>query len=350
MEKRRLGRSDIHVSVMSLGSMTWGQQNSESDAHAQLDMALDHGVNLIDTAELYSVPRAAETQGSTERYIGTWLASRGRRDEVVLASKVVGPMDEATWIRGGDNRFDRAHMTQALEESLKRCQTDYFDLYQLHWPERDVQVFGRGGPTFDRKIDHDFTPFDEVLDVLQDFVKQGKVRAVGLSNETAWGTMRYLAAGEAKPGQRPRMASIQNAYSLLNRSFESDLAEVALYEDCGLLAYSTLANGLLTGKYQGGVIPPGSRLTVWQNPRYLKAPYMQPALDAYLDLARESGLDPVHMALAFVNSRPFVTSNIVGATSTKQLQQNLAAIDLTLSAEVLTAINAIHRQYTNPCP
>lgn len=350
MEFRTLGRSDIRVSVMALGSMTWGEQNSEADAHAQLDLACDQGVNFIDTAELYSVPRSAETYGATERFIGTWLARRGGRDQVVLASKVVGPMGEADWIRGGNNTFGRAHLTQALEDSLKRCQTDYFDLYQLHWPERDVQKFGRGGTAFNRQIDRNFTPFEEVLDTLQDFVRQGKVRALGLSNETAWGTMRYLAAHEAKPDQRPRMASIQNAYSLLNRTFEGDLAEVALYEDCGLLAYSTLANGLLTGKYQGGAMPAGSRFTVWQNPRYLKAPYMQPALDAYLALATEHGLDPTLMALAFVNARPFVTANIVGATSIQQLAHNLRAADLTLTAEVLEGIDAIHRHYTNPCP
>ncbi len=350
MEFRKLGRSDIRVSVMALGSMTWGEQNSEAEAHAQLDLACDRGVNFIDTAELYAVPRKAETYGLTERYIGSWLAARGRRDQVVLASKVVGPMGEAKWIRGGENRFTPAHLTQALDDSLKRCQTDYFDLYQLHWPERDVQKFGRGGTTFMRDIDHDFTPFLEVLDTLQDFVKEGKVRQVGLSNETAWGTMRYLAAHEIQPDQRPRMASIQNAYSLLNRTFEGDLAEVALYEDCGLLAYSTLANGLLTGKYQGGAMPEGSRFTVWQNPRYLKAPYMQPALDAYLALAAEHGLDPAQMALAFVNDRPFVTSNIIGATSIQQLAHNLKAADMTLSQEVLEGIDAIHRQFTNPCP
>ena len=348
MEFRQLGRTDIKVSKLCIGSMTWGEQNTEAQGHEQLDYAVDQGINFIDTAELYAIPRAEQTYGETERIIGSWLTTRRNRDKVVLASKAAGPMGEAEWIRGGDEKFNRQHLTKAIEDSLKRCQTDYFDLYQLHWPERDVQVFGRDGATFNRDTAQSWTPVEETLEVLQDFVKQGKIRTYGLSNETAWGTMHHVSAAERLGAPRP--VSIQNAYSLLNRTFENDLAEVALFEDVGLLAYSPLASGLLTGKYRGGAVPPGSRLSVWKNDRYFAAERAPAAVEAYFEVAQELGISLTTLAMAFVNDRAFVTSNIFGATTMDQLKENVASAQVTLSDEVLKKLDAIQIASPNPCP
>ena len=345
MEYRRLGRSDISVSAICLGTMTWGQQNSEAEGHEQMDYALDQGINVFDTAEMYAVPTRAETYGRTEEIIGTWFKARGTRDRVILATKVVGPGGFA-YIREGKTRHNREHIVAAVEGSLRRLQTDYIDLYQLHWPDRPLNAFGRLG--YEHAPDDDPVPMAETLGVLDDLVKAGKLRAVGVSNETPWGVMRFLALSEA--GLGPRMASIQNPYSFLNRSFEARLAEVAIREDCGLLAYAPLGAGTLTGKYLNGQEPPGARLTLWPDNRRYRGEQADRAVAAYVALAQKHDLDPAQMALAFVISRPFVTSAIIGATTMDQLRTNIAARDVQLSEDLLTEIDAIHKIYTYPCP
>ena len=346
MNQRPLGMTDLRVSELCLGTMTFGEQNTESDAFAQLDRAVDAGINFIDTAEIYPVPPKAETQGATERFIGNWLAERGGRERLVIASKVAGPGDWIDYLRMPGRRLDRANIEAALDASLKRLRTDYIDLYQLHWPDRETNYFGKLG--YSHPETDDSVPLLETLQVLDDLVKAGKVRHVGLSNETPWGTLRMLALAETHG--LPRMVSIQNPYSLLNRSFEVGLAEVALREHCGLLAYSPLAFGMLSGKYLNGARPAGARLTLFSRfDRYSSAEAVQATAD-YCAIARRYGLDPARMALAFVTSRPFVTSNIIGATTLEQLESNLASSSLTLSDEVLQAIEAVHTRLPNPSP
>lgn len=345
MEYRKLGRTDIEVSVICLGTMTWGEQNTEAEAHEQLDAASAAEVNFIDVAELYPVPPKAETFALTEQYIGNWLKRRGQRDDVVLASKVVGRGDWLEHIRGGQACLDRPNIEKALHDSLERLQTDYLDLYQLHWPDRNTNYFGELGYTHN---EGDSVPIEETLRVLADLVQAGKIRHVGLSNETPWGTMEFLRLAEQC--SLPRMVSIQNPYSLLNRSFEIGLAEVAHREDCGLLAYSPLGFGVLSGKYLNGQQPANARLTLYERFSRYSSPQAEAAAQAYVDLAREHELDPSQMALAYVNSRPFVTSNIIGATSMAQLQSNLSSIALNLNEEVLVGIEAIHQQHPNPAP
>jgi aryl-alcohol dehydrogenase-like predicted oxidoreductase len=347
MDYRPLGRTGLSVSVICLGSMTWGSQNSEAEGHAQIDYALDHGVNFIDTAEMYPVtPSLPETRGRTEEIIGTWIAARGGRDRYILATKVSGP-SRAEPIRGGNNKLDRRNIEQAIDDSLRRLRTDYIDLYQLHWPDRRVPMFGARGLTTLGKGE-DSTPIAETLAVLDDLVRAGKIRHVGVSNETPWGVGEYLTL--ARDQGLPRIASIQNAYNLLNRTFEIGLSEYALREDVGLLAYSPLAAGNLSGKYLGGITPAGSRRAVAkQFVRYENT--AQPIASArYVATAVAFGLDPAQMALAFVNSRPFVTSSIIGATSMEQLAIDIGSIDLTLSDEVLAAIDAVHAVIPDPCP
>jgi aryl-alcohol dehydrogenase-like predicted oxidoreductase len=346
MEYRRLGRSDLHVSVICLGTMTWGTQNTEADGHQQMDYALDHGVNFWDTAEMYSVPPRQETYGRTEEIIGSWFKSRGKRDKVILASKIAGPDERFPYVRDGNLRFDRKNIQAAVDASLKRLQTDYIDLYQLHWPERSVNVFGR--LLYSHDADEVWTPFEETLDALGEVVKAGKVRQVGLSNETAWGAMSWLKLAEQ--GRGPRMVSIQNAYSLLNRMFEVGVAEVAIREQCGLLAFSPLGMGVLSGKYLDGKRPAGARLTLYTFFNRYLSERGQAATRAYVELARRHNLDPAQMALAWVNSRPFVTSNIIGATTMDQLKSNIASADLVLSPELVGEIEALHREHTIPCP
>ncbi len=345
MQRRKLGLTGIEVSALGLGTMTWGQQNSEEDAFEQLDFAIDQGVNLVDTAEMYPVPPRSETAHRTEEILGRWLERRGRRADVVLATKVTGraPMP---WIRGGP-RLSRAQIREAIEGSLRRLRTDYVDLYQLHWPDRVTNFFGQLGyvpPAHD-----DSVPIFETLGALAELVAEGKVRHVGVSNETPWGLMKYLE-GAARFGH-PRAVSIQNPYSLLNRSFEVGLAEMALKEQVGLLAYSPLAFGVLTGKYLGGERPEGARLSLFGHhfTRYVKAEALK-AAEAYVRLAHDAGLDPAQMALAFVTSRPFVTSNLVGATTMEQLRSNLASATLELPPDVLRAIDEIHTAIPNPAP
>ncbi len=347
MEYRPLGSSGIQVSAICLGTMTWGEQNSADEAFAQLDLALESGVNFIDTAELYAIPPRAETYGRTEAIIGEWLHKRGGRERVVLATKVAGP--GPGWvdhIRGGRSRFDASNIRTALEGSLRRLGTDYVDLYQLHWPERTTNFFGRLG--YEHVPEEAFTPFRETLEVMDALVREGKVRAFGVSNETAWGVMAYLREG-ALHGL-PRVVSVQNPYNLLNRSFEVGLAEVAHREEAPLLAYSPLAFGTLSGKYLDGARPPGARLTRWPDyDRYVN-PQAVAATREYVALARDHDLDPAQMALAFVTGRPFLASNIIGATTLEQLRSNLASARVRLPDPVLDAIEAIHARYPNPSP
>lgn len=346
MEYRPLGNTDLEVSALCLGTMTFGQQNTEAEAHQQLDAALAAGVNFIDTAEMYPVPPMAETQGLTERYIGSWLKARGKREQIVLASKVAGPAEWASYIRPA-MAFDRHNITTALDASLQRLQTDYLDLYQLHWPERNTNYFGQLGYQHQPEGENQ-TPIEETLTVLAEQVAAGKIRHIGLSNETPWGVMRFLQAAD-KLGLAP-VVSVQNPYNLLNRSFEVGLAEIAHRENVGLLAYSPLAFGVLSGKYLNGAQPAGARLTLFERFSRYTHPRATAATQAYCDLAKQHGLAPAQMALAYVTSRPFLTSNIIGATTMEQLEHNLASAEIELSAEVIEGIESIHAQYTYPCP
>lgn len=346
MQYSQLADTGLRVSRICLGTMTFGEQNTEGQAHAQLDRALAAGVNFIDTAEIYPVPPRAETQGLTESHIGTWLHSRGGRDRVILASKVAGPGTWVGYLRDGNPRLDRPNITKALEASLARLQTDYLDLYQLHWPDRETNYFGKLG--YEPVADEQSTPLLETLEVLAELVRAGKVRHIGVSNETPWGLMTALQLADLLG--LPRPVSIQNPYNLLNRSFEIGLAEVALREHCGLLAYSPLAFGVLAGKYLNGVRPAGARLTLFQRFSRYSNPESDRASAAYVALARRHGLDPAQMALAWINSRPFVTSTIIGATTLDQLEANLGSLDLTLSEDVIAGIEAIHRGQPNPSP
>jgi len=347
MEYSLLGNTDLKVSRLCLGTMTWGEQNTEAEAHEQLDYALEQGINFIDTAEMYAVPPRPETYGLTETYIGTWLKKRQNRDKVILATKVAGPGKIAQHVRGGPC-LDRDNIRQAIEASLRRLQTDYIDLYQVHWPERQTNFFGKLGYTYHE--DEHKTPIVETLFALGELVKEGKVRYVGVSNETPWGVMTYLRTAE-QGSSFPRIVSIQNPYSLLNRIYEIGLAELSHRENVGLLAYSPLAFGVLSGKYLNGARPAGARLTLFTRfDRYIKDEYAVQATKAYVQLAQKYGLDPAQMALAYVNSRPFLTSNIIGATTMEQLKADIASIDLTLDGEILEAIEAIHQQHPNPCP
>ena len=347
MEYRQLGNTDISVSALCLGSMTWGEQNTQAQAHEQLDYALDQGINFLDTAEMYPVPARAETQGATESIIGNWLKKRNCRSKMVIASKVAGPgRDWLTHFRGGNNCLDRANIESAVEESLRRLQTDYIDYYQLHWPDRQTNYFGKLGYPWPARDDS--IPLVETLGVLADLVAAGKVRQVGVSNETPWGTMRCLCLSETE--NLPRIQAIQNPYNLLNRSFEVGLAEISHREQLGLLAYSPLGMGVLSGKYLKGQRPAGARLSLFPDYNRYSNPQAMAATEAYVKLAREHDLDPAQMALAFVTGRPFVTSNIIGATNMEQLQSNIASQEIRLSPELLASLDEIHATYTNPAP
>jgi len=348
MEYRKLGNTGLDVSLICLGTMTWGEQNSLDDALQQLDYALDQGVNFVDAAEMYPVPPRAETQGRTEECIGEWFARRGGRDRVILATKVSGRSDATgDWrhLRGGP-QLSRAHIREAVRDSLKRLRTDYIDLYQVHWPERTTNFFGQLG--YRHREQEGLNSIEETLAALTELVREGLVRHIGISNETPWGVMEYLRA--ARERDLVRVASIQNPYNLLNRSFEIGLAEMSLREQVGLLAYSPLAMAMLTGKYSGGARPEGARLTLFSRFQRYSGPQAVAASEAYVALAREHDLDPGAMALAFVNSREFVTSTIIGATRMDQLAANIASVRVQLSDAVIAGIEAIHRQYSNPAP
>lgn len=349
MELRPLGRTGMMVSALCLGTMTYGQQNTEAEGHAQMDYALGEGINFFDTAEVYSIPPKAETQGSTERIIGAWFKARKNRDKVILASKVAGRGQGGTYLRNGATAcLSRAQIFEAIDGSLRRLGTDYIDLYQLHCPDRPMTEWGSNPTTYTRPAGGETVPIEETLSALGELVKLGKIRAIGLSNETPWGTMRFLALADALG--LPRVASIQNAYSLINRTYEIGLAEVGMREDVGLLAYSPLAQGYLTGKYLDGQRPDGARTTLFNRGQRYEKPGCDVAIRAYLDLARELGVDPAQLALQFVTTRPFVASNIIGATKMEQLKTDIASVRLPWTAEIEARINAIHQLHQNPAP
>ena len=349
MEYRKLGRTDLSVSALCLGTMTFGQQNNESEGHAQLDYAFSRGVNFLDTAEIYSIPPRPETQGSTERIVGSWLKARGGRDKVIVATKVAG-RGEMTWLRENNapTRLDKKNIAYAIDGSLKRLQTDYIDLYQLHWPDRSVPLFGSDGTVWRQPSAREEVAVEETLAALDELVKAGKVRHIGLSNETPWGVARFLRGAEAGVG--PRVVSIQNAYHFLNRAFEMGLAEFAWRDQVGLLAYSPLAQGYLTGKYQNGARPPGARTTLFERGQRYETAGAAEAIDKYLALAEELGLDPAQFAIAYVTSRPFVTSSIIGATTLAQLEADMGSIEVKITPEIEARVDALHQLHSNPTP
>ena len=344
MEYRQLGDSDLHVSALSLGTMTFGEQNTEAQAHAQLDYAVSRGVNFIDTAEMYPVPPRADTVHRTESYIGTWL-KRQQRDKLIVATKIAGPSRGFAWIRNGP-RIYREHIHAAIDASLKRLQTDYVDLYQIHWPDRYVPMFG--ATSYEADKEYDAVPIAEQLQALAELVKAGKVRHIGLSNETPWGVMEFVRlAGEMG---LPKIVTVQNAYHLMNRTYESGLAEVCRHANVGLLAYSPLAFGHLTGKYLAAPDTKG-RITLFPSfgQRYAKV-NVPAASGEYARIAQQAGLTPATMALAFARTRWFTCSVILGATNLEQLRENLDSDEVVLSAQVLEKIEAVHKRYPNPAP
>ncbi|MFD2096897.1 NADP(H)-dependent aldo-keto reductase [Corallincola platygyrae] len=345
MRYHTLPNTDLRVSKICLGTMTYGEQNNEKEAHQQLDMALELGVNFIDAAEMYPVPPKPETQGRTESYIGSWLANRGNREKVILATKAAGPGGPADHVRP-NLKLDMSNLRAAIDDSLTRLHTDYIDLYQIHWPERSTNFFGQLGYVASQEAEG--TSILETLEALDALVKTGKIRHIGISNETPWGVAQYLNL--AKMYDLPRAITIQNPYNLLNRSFEVGLAEFSHREGIELLAYSPLAFGALSGKYLEEHWPEGARMTLYKRfARYFTAKGIE-ATRSYVDIARRFGLDPAQMALAYVNSRPFVASNIIGATDLIQLKMNIQSVDLELSDEVMAAIEQAHTNNPNPCP
>ncbi len=346
MQHHRIPHSSLEVSVLGLGTMTYGEQNSEAEAHQQLDYALAAGISLIDTAEMYPVPPRPETQGLTESYIGSWIKARGNREKIILASKIAGPSrgNDAS-IRPGQV-LDRKNVRAALDASLKRLNTDYLDLYQLHWPQRPTNFFGKLGYTYTE--DNSAVTLLETLEALNEQVRAGKIRYIGVSNETPWGVMRYLQLAEKH--DLPRIVSIQNPYSLLNRSFEIGLAEISQHEGVELLAYSSLAFGTLSGKYLNGAKPAGARNTLFSRFTRYSSAQSEAAVAEYVGLAKKLNLDPSQMALAFVRQQPFVASTLLGATTLEQLKINIDSQDLTLDEEVINSLEAIHKRFTIPAP
>lgn len=345
MKYTTIPNTDIKVSKICLGTMTFGEQNTEVEGHEQMDYALEQGVNFFDTAELYSVPARAETYGATEKIIGSWLKKTGNRDKVVIASKIAGSGPYTAHIRS--NGFAKEAIISAVEGSLRRLQTDYIDLYQLHWPERGVNCFGlRDYPykTASKEAENHL----EILETLDELIKQGKIKQVGLSNETPWGTMQYLQT--AKEHNLPRMATIQNSYSLIHRSYEYGMSEVSMREHIGLLVYSPLGFGVLSGKYLNGQMPADSRVKLFPNYNRYSSPQSEKAVMAYQQIAHKYGMTLAEMSLAFVNQLPFVTSNIIGASKMSQLKENIGSIKFDLSEEIISEINAIHTLMPNPAP
>ncbi|MCI5080449.1 MAG: NADP(H)-dependent aldo-keto reductase [Saprospiraceae bacterium] len=346
MEYRNLGNTDLKVSVICLGSMTWGEQNTEAEGHEQIEYALDQGINFIDTAEMYAVPGRKETQGATERIIGTWFKKSGKRKDIILATKVTGPSNGLKYIRN-PLRFNREQIETAIEGSLKRLQTDYVDLYQLHWPERKTNFFGKRGFVYDATDEWEDNCL-EVLQVMEDLKKAGKIRNFGISNETPWGFTHYLHLADKH--KLPRVMSVQNPYSLLNRTYEVGMAEISIRENAGLLAYSPMAFGLLSGKYHKKQDEAGARLNQFKQMSRYNSENSHLATAKYLEIAEKHGMTLAQMSLAFVNSRPFVTANIIGATTMAQLKENIASIEVTLSEEVLKEIEEVHELIPNPAP
>ena len=345
MNYKKLGNTDLKVSTICLGTMTWGEQNTQNEGFEQMDYAIDQGVNFWDTAEIYSVPPREETFGHTETIIGNWFEKTKKRDKVILASKVCGPMRE--YVRGGGNQFGEKNITEALEGGLRRLKTDCIDLYQLHWPERKTNFFGKLG--YEHDDSNEWTRFEDILGNLKKFIDQGKIKHVGVSNETPWGLSKYLELSKDK--NLPRMLSVQNPYNLLNRTYEIGLSEISIREQAGLLAYSPLACGYLSGKYRNKQLPKNSRMErdgdFWT--RYAK-PNTDKAIDAYYEIAKKNKLDLTQMSLKFLEIQPFVTSVIIGATTMEQLKINIESIDIDLSEDIINKINEVQKTYPNPCP
>ncbi|MDA9071382.1 aldo/keto reductase [Candidatus Pelagibacter sp.] len=345
MNYKKLGNTDLEVSTICLGTMTWGEQNTQEEGFEQMDYALDQGVNFWDTAEIYSVPPKQETFGDTEVIIGNWFEKTKKREKIILASKVCGPMRE--YVRGGGNQFGEKNITAALEGSLRRLKTDYIDLYQLHWPERKTNFFGKLGYVHDDS--NEWTRFEDILGNLQKFISQGKVKHIGVSNETPWGLSKYLEL--SKERNLPRILSAQNPYNLLNRTYEVGLAEISVREQVGLLAYSPLACGYLSGKYRNKQLPKDSRMerdgNFWT--RYAK-PNTEKAVEAYYEIAKKHNLDLTQMSLKFLEIQPFVTSVIIGATTMEQLKTNIESVNIKLTEEIINDINEVQAIYPNPCP
>ena len=344
MNYRKLGNTDLDVSTICLGTMTWGEQNTQEEAFEQMDYALDQGVNFWDTAELYAVPPKSETFGYTEKIIGNWFEKNKKREKVILATKVAGPARK--YLRNGENSFVGKNLDQAINDSLRRLKTDYIDLYQLHWPERNVNNFGKLGYTHK---ENNWNEFEDVLENLKKYIDIGKIRYVGLSNETPWGVMNYLKLSKDK--DLPRMMSIQNPYSLLNRSYEVGLAEISIREKIGCLAYSPLASGYLSGKYRNGNFPKGSRMErdfdFWT--RYRK-PNVDKVVEEYYKISKKYGLDISQMSIKFCEAQDFMTSVIIGATTMEQLKTDIESVKVKLDEEVIKEINEIQKIYPNPCP
>ena len=345
MKFKKLGNTNLNVSSICLGTMTWGTQNSEKDAFEQMDYSIDQGINFFDTAELYSVPPTAESYGKTETMIGNWFEKKKNRDKIILASKIAGP--GLDWIRDGKKSYNEKHLAEAIDGSLKRLKTDYIDLYQLHWPERSTNTFGRREYTIN-KNEGDWNDFENILQALQKFIKSGKIRHIGLSNETPYGLSKYLELSKHK--NLPRMVSVQNPYSLVNRTYEIGMSEISIREKCGLLVYYPLASGALSGKYRDGQMPKNARITLFKGWERMINPLAMKAYDEYFKLAKEANITMVQLAQAFVNSRPFVTSNIIGATTMDQLKENIGSINIELTEEILEKINIIHNNNPNPAP
>ncbi len=345
MNYRKLGNTDLDVSTICLGTMTWGEQNTQEEGFEQMDFALDQGINFIDTAELYAVPPREKTYGHTESIIGNWFEKTKQREKVILATKVAGPARD--YLRKGENSFVGKNLDDALNDSLKRLKTDYIDLYQLHWPERNVNIFGKLGYVHE---ENEWNNFEQVLENLKKYIDQGKIRYIGLSNETPWGVMNYLKLHKDK--NLPRMMSIQNPYSLLNRSFETGLSEVSIREKIGCLAYSPLASGYLSGKYRNGSFPKGSRMErngdFWRY-RY-NTPNMEKAVEEYYKISKKYNLDISQMSLKFCEVQSFMTSVIIGATTMEQLKTDIESVNVNLSDEVIKEINEVQKIYPNPCP
>lgn len=349
MKMNRLGQSDLSVPEICLGTMTFGEQNTQTQAFEQLAYALDQNINFWDTAEMYPVPPKAETQGATETIIGNWIAQNGQRDQLILASKIAGPQQGGSHIRDGHTKFVKHEIESALDHSLKRLQTDYIDLYQLHWPQRPTNFFGTLGYNNQHvALTQQITPIEETLIALSDEVQKGRIRHIGLSNETPWGTMKFLHLAEQMGLEK--IVSVQNPYSLLNRSYEVGMAEIAQYEGIGLLAYSPLAFGYLTGKYRHGARPIDGRISLFSRFSRYTNPQSDWATEQYALLAEKHGLSLAQMALAFIKQQFFVTSTIIGATNLTQLKENIDAFDLELSTEILAEIESIHQQQPNPAP
>tara|TARA_B110000495_G_C22949436_1_gene555956 strand:- start:44 stop:1081 length:1038 start_codon:yes stop_codon:yes gene_type:complete len=345
MNFKKLGNTDIKVSSICLGTMTWGEQNTQKDAFEQMDYAIDQDINFWDTAEIYSVPPREETFGSTEEIIGNWFLKSKKREKIIIATKIAGPMRE--YVRGGGNQYDKKKLTQALDESLKRLKTDYIDLYQLHWPERNTNFFGKLG--YKHTEDNNWNKFEDILSTFKEFIDQGKIRHMGISNETPWGLTKFLEISKTK--NLPRVMSVQNPYNLLNRTYEVGLAEISTRENSGLLAYSPLACGYLSGKYRNNKIPKNSRMDhafdFWS--RYRK-PNSDKAIDEYFKISEKYNLNFAQMSLKFVEIQPFVTSVIIGATTLEQLKINAESVNVNLNNEIIEDINNIQKTYPNPCP